>query len=179
MPSWTCRNCRQNESPSVSRGFQELGPQIRSREERCLDTPKLPESSLTRGAQAVFHRRNHCANGRASCLAYVQHCTRVFLILSLEGHPTSRCVAGAYRDDNDATYMCCVEHGLMIGSARADLPGVDSTVKTIVGRELASWPKEPGGAAVAYLGMDSPRTPRFQLTAGSGCPGSAHRFLAT
>src|SRR5207248_4835372 len=38
---------------------------------------------------------------------------------------------------------------LMIGSAPAALPGVDSTVETIVARELASWPKEPGGAAIA------------------------------
>jgi beta-lactamase class C len=38
---------------------------------------------------------------------------------------------------------------LLIGSARAGLSGVDSTVETIVARELASWPKEPGGAAIA------------------------------
>jgi beta-lactamase class C len=38
---------------------------------------------------------------------------------------------------------------LLIGSARAGSSGVDSTVETIVARELASWPKEPGGAAVA------------------------------
>jgi beta-lactamase class C len=35
---------------------------------------------------------------------------------------------------------------LLIGSARAGSSGVDSTVETIVARELASW---PGGVAIA------------------------------
>jgi hypothetical protein len=46
---------------------------------------------------------------------------------------------------------------LMIGSARAGLPGVDSTVETIVARELASWPRErlqEGGTLSAQYLLD-------------------------
>jgi len=38
---------------------------------------------------------------------------------------------------------------LITGSAQAGSPGPDSSVEKIVARELATWPKEPGGAAVA------------------------------
>jgi beta-lactamase class C len=37
---------------------------------------------------------------------------------------------------------------LMAGSAPAGSPVTDSSVERIVARELATWPKEPGGAAV-------------------------------
>jgi beta-lactamase class C len=38
---------------------------------------------------------------------------------------------------------------LITGSAQAGSPGGDSSVEKIVTQELANWPKEPGGAAVA------------------------------
>src|SRR5262249_49045256 len=38
---------------------------------------------------------------------------------------------------------------LMAGSASAGSPVTDSSVERIIARELATWPKEPGGAAVA------------------------------
>jgi beta-lactamase class C len=38
---------------------------------------------------------------------------------------------------------------LITGSAQAGSPGGDSSVEKIVAQELANWPKEPGGAAVA------------------------------
>jgi beta-lactamase class C len=37
---------------------------------------------------------------------------------------------------------------LMAGSAPAGSPVTDSSVERIIARELATWPKEPGGAAV-------------------------------
>jgi len=38
---------------------------------------------------------------------------------------------------------------LMAGSAPADSPVADSSVEKIIAREFATWPKEPGGAAIA------------------------------
>src|SRR5262245_15362708 len=38
---------------------------------------------------------------------------------------------------------------LMAGSAPAGSPVADSSVEKIIAREFATWPKEPGGAAVA------------------------------
>ena len=38
---------------------------------------------------------------------------------------------------------------LTSGSALAGFPGADSGVEKIVAQEVANWPKEPGGAAIA------------------------------
>jgi hypothetical protein len=48
-------------------------------------------------------------------------------------------------------------------SAPAGSPGADSSVDKIVAQELANWPKEPGGAAVALWVSGRTEAPQWSV----------------